>query len=969
VQNFKRDSAGIDKKIATILAGGAGLESPVETVGEIARAFTCAAPGHRFLIGDFSGIESRVLAWLSGQESKLDQWRAFDASGALTDDPYYRLGILCGQPEERARAVGKIVDLAFGYQGGVGAWQNFASEDDATDEATIKSFQKAFQRAHPQTVNFWRAIDRVAVAVVQRPDIVAAFGGFTLTLNEPFLRITLPSGRTLSYPYPRLGTGKFGHPVVIYKDNDKGKWVDVKFGRGAYGGLWTENVVSATARDLLAAAMIRLEAAGYRVVLHVHDEIVVEMPEGAGSLDEFKALLVAMPPWAGGLPVNAKVRESARFSKPDTADAASYDESNGDGNGDNDGDNIDCDEPQPITQDDLEAINVGLAGWGIGPITATVTPPPDDSFAAITTALTADTAIQPAEPPHSNGYASGNGFDTYPHGEHRGGQRLAVYLYRDHLGNNHTQIEKRISTKTRRPQYPQRFWFNGCWSTTKPAGWVRIPYRLPEMLAALAKAPATSICCPEGEKDCETLAALGLIATTNSEGATPLKVKTSKWAPELNRWFHGVRRLFILADNDEVGRRFADEKARALASIVPDIRIVHFPDTPQGEDVSWWLEHGHSKAELLARCEAAPRWNEAELDSVRADQVVMKAVTWLWPKRFAIGKIGIIAGLPDEGKGQILCYIAARATRGSTWPNGEGHCAQGNVVILSAEEDPSDSLTPRLEAAGADRSRIHILKMVHDRDENGAPRERMFSLVTDLQKLRQKILEVGNVKIVEIDPVSAYLGIGKLDSYRDSDVRAVLGPLKELAEEMRVAVIAVMHFNKKVDITNALLRVSNSMAFVGLPRHVYSVVADAENARKLFVRAKNNDAAETDNQTLAFHFSSREVGVDPDTGELIRAPFIEWEPGYVDITATEAMQAAAESKSVGARDKAKQFLLTYLSAGPAPSTEVEQAAKAHLISKRTLERAADELKITIDKDRTKPDGKWFWKLPDPNKTV
>ena len=212
-------------------------------------------------------------------------------------------------------------------------------------------------------------------------------------------------------------------------------------------------------------------------------------------------------------------------------------------------------------------------------------------------------------------------------------------------------------------------------------------------------------------------------------------------------------------------------------------------------------------------------------------------------------------------------------------------------------------------------------------------------------------------------PVSAYLGVGKVDSYRDSDVRAVLGPLKELAEEMRVAIITVMHFNKKVDITNALLRISNSLAFVGLPRHAYGVIADNENQRQLFVRAKNNDAAKADNLTLAFHFDVREVGADPDTGEIIRAPFIVWEPGYVDVTATEAMQAASEQKSPTTRDKAKQFLHAVLAAGPVLVEEITEAANAELISKRTLERAKEDLGVITEKDRTVPRGKWFWKLP------
>ena len=618
---------------------------------------------------------------------------------------------------------------------------------------------------------------------------------------------------------------------------------------------------------------------------------------------------------------------------------------------------------RPVTMADLTAINEGLKGWHIPPIDiASMLKPAPSPFAEPKSETEVEVSTE------SNGYDYGsNGYNgDYSNNDNERqhiGRIVATYIYRNHLGINHTKIEKRVSPKAKRAQYPQAFWV-GQWATKKPTGWLKIPYRLPELLAALAQQSVPDVFLPEGEKDCDFLAALGLVVTTNSEGATPLKTKTGKWTPELNKWFHGARRLFILADNDEVGRAFAREKAQALASIVPDIRIIYFPEVPESEDVTWWLQHGHSKEELLARCEAAPRWQIDELESIRADQVIMRAIRWLWPKRFAVGKIGIVAGLPDEGKGQILCYIAARVTQGLEWPNGEGRSPQGNVIILSAEEDPEDSLTPRLVAAGADRSRIHFLKMVRDRDEKtGQPRKRMFSLVNDLERLRHKIIEVGNVQVVQIDPVSAYLGVGKVDSYRDSDVRAVLGPLKELAEEMRVAIITVMHFNKKVDITNALLRISNSLAFVGLPRHAYGVIADNENQRQLFVRAKNNDAAKADNLTLAFHFDVREVGADPDTGEIIRAPFIVWEPGYVDVTATEAMQAASEQKSPTTRDKAKQFLHAVLAAGPVLVEEITEAANAELISKRTLERAKEDLGVITEKDRTVPRGKWFWKLP------
>ena len=158
------------------------------------------------------------------------------------------------------------------------------------------------------------------------------------------------------------------------------------------------------------------------------------------------------------------------------------------------------------------------------------------------------------------------------------------------------------------------------------------------------------------------------------------------------------------------------------------------------------------------------------------------------------------------------------------------------------------------------------------RDNN---KDRMFSLATDLDLLRQKIDD--DVKLVQIDPITAYLGGGdvKMDSFRTVDVR-VLSPLVDLAAELEVSVIGMMHFNKKLDVHNALLRISDSLAFGATARHVYAVVDDADNKRKLFVKGKNNLAAyDQANKTLAFHFDSRIVGTD-DAGKKIEAPRIVW---------------------------------------------------------------------------------------------
>jgi putative DNA primase/helicase len=304
------------------------------------------------------------------------------------------------------------------------------------------------------------------------------------------------------------------------------------------------------------------------------------------------------------------------------------------------------------------------------------------------------------------------------------------------------------------------------------------------------------------------------------------------------------------------------------------------------------------------------------LKSARASTIEMSAIEWLWPNRFALGKLGILAGLPDEGKGQVLCDMAARITCGLDWPCGEGTAPRGKVVLLTAEDDPKDTVVPRLVAAGADLEHIEIVHMVR---ESGV--DRMFSLVNDLDLLRQKVLSIGNVKQIQIDPVTAYLGVKQMDSFRTTDVRAVLGPVTDLASELMVSIVGIMHFNKKTDVTNALLRISDSLAFGATARHVYAVIDDAENKRKLLVKGKNND-----------------------------------------VTATEAMQAAGSQSGYATRE-ARDFLLERLEGGPVKGALICEEAKQNGISAATLRRAKKDLRIESHKEPGKVDGEWTWELP------
>jgi hypothetical protein len=217
------------------------------------------------------------------------------------------------------------------------------------------------------------------------------------------------------------------------------------------------------------------------------------------------------------------------------------------------------------------------------------------------------------------------------------------------------------------------------------------------------------------------------------------------------------------------------------------------------------------------------------------------------------------------------------------------------------------------------------------------------------------------VAMIIIDPISAYLGVGEVDSFRDTDVRAVLAPLKQLAEETTAAIVAVMHFNKKVDVLNMMLRICNSIAFAAASRHAFGVVDDPDNNRKLFVRGKNN-LARKDDRALAFRFDAREIGADRH-GVMIDAPFLVWEAGYVDVTAAEALQAVNEHKSPGARDLAKKFLQRILADGPVPAVAIEDAAKAEGVSVRTLARAKAALNVLAKRDG--PNGGWTWRLINP----
>lgn len=351
----------------------------------------------------------------------------------------------------------------------------------------------------------------------------------------------------------------------------------------------------------------------------------------------------------------------------------------------------------------------------------------------------------------------------------------------------------------------------------------------------------------------------------------------------------------------------------------------------------------------------------AELISVNAANIPMRAIEWLWPNRLAYGKLGLLGGLPDMGKGLITAFMMACITTRMGYPCGEGAPPRfGRVLYLSAEDDIEDTIIPRLKAAGADLTRIEIIKCVRKEGK-----DKSVSLVTDLDELRAKIDKHGAEMIV-IDPVASYTG--KVNNHMNAEVRSFLTPLTDMAAEKHIFVLGVVHFNKKVDVTSAMLRISDSLAYVAAARHVYVVVNDPEiEGRRLFVKAKNN--LSPDNKALSYFTQAKKVGFDEKLQKEIWAPYVVWGTEHVKVTANEAMQAEGGGASQFARREAKQFLLDRMEPGtPVGGATLIEEAEANGIAERTLRRAQKELRIRAYKPKGSLDGQWVWELPAVSKS-
>jgi DNA polymerase len=318
-QNFPRGILGTDERVDACLAafnkGDLGLirhdyGDVMTAASSCLRAMIVPAPGKDFVCADFSSVEGRVLAWLAGEETALNVYREGRDPYKVNAAQIYGVGY--GAVSKDQRQVGKVAELALGYQGSIGAFsrmgENYGVE---LPEDEIMVIVRQWRMAHPMTKRLWNELDKCAKNAIRYPGAEPTYRGIKFKCDGQLLQMMLPSRRTLCYRSPEIAwiEKDWGWTESILYLGDKDKQKEL------YGGTLTENLTQAVARDLLANAIFNVEIGGYPVVLHVHDELVAEVPEGFGSVKELCELMCRLPPWAAGLPLNAEGWRGKRYRK------------------------------------------------------------------------------------------------------------------------------------------------------------------------------------------------------------------------------------------------------------------------------------------------------------------------------------------------------------------------------------------------------------------------------------------------------------------------------------------------------------------------------------------------------------------------------------------------------------------------------------------------------------------------------
>ena len=369
-------------------------------------------------------------------------------------------------------------------------------------------------------------------------------------------------------------------------------------------------------------------------------------------------------------------------------------------------------------------------------------------------------------------------------------------------------------------------------------------------------------------------------------------------------------------------------RKRQMISVADEVCNRAFDETVAADEAFGYLKQ---QTDTLAR--------QCKGNSICLATVSEKEVGWLWPDRFAVGKLSLLAGDPGLGKSFVTLDLAARVSTGRAWPDHSGVAPLGSVLLMSAEDDLDDTIVPRLRTMEADLSKIKAFAKV-------------CTLGKGLVEIENELMAMGDCKLIVIDPISCYLGKG-VDGNSNSDVRGVLAPLAELAARHGVGVLCISHLNKSGG-QNVMYRTTGSLAFTAAARSVYCAVSDdQDNSRRLLLPVKNNIAPEA--AGLSFRLIENTIAWDATPVHTTAREFFERQAG--DTSGTGGRRTSA-------RDEAKAWLKELLKDGPVWANEARAMAKDEGLNHNTLNTARQELAIVSVKDRARHRGKWYWCLPE-----
>jgi hypothetical protein len=330
------------------------------------------------------------------------------------------------------------------------------------------------------------------------------------------------------------------------------------------------------------------------------------------------------------------------------------------------------------------------------------------------------------------------------------------------------------------------------------------------------------------------------------------------------------------------------------------------------------------------------------------DSLTPTPVSWLWRDWLALGKVHILAGAPGTGKTTIAIAFAATITSGGRWPDGT-HCEAGNVLVWSGEDDPADTLLPRLMAAGGNRSRVHFVDGTRIAGESLS-----FDPSRDMKSLQTAAEKIGNVRLILVDPiVSAVTG----DSHKNTETRRALQPLVDLASNMNAVLLGITHFSKGGQGGDPSQRVLGSVAFTAVARVVLvaaKVQGEDGKDKRILARSKSNIGP--DSGGFEYHLEQGE----PLPG--IEASYVTWGEA-VQGSARELLTDPNEQEDEESHSQAgaADFLKEVLKDCAVCSKDLAAQAREAGIAWRTIRRASDKLGII---KRPAADKRWYWKLPN-----